>query len=132
MIMNRTRAERGLQPYVSPKKKWDETLARSIEMLTSVPVSTRRQRRIRQADSRSTSKKSRRATARKAFDQRQFEANLVGIARVYLRGAGSGDMRHNVTEHVYGIARARAAETGQSYDQSLKEVEGRLMMALPA
>lgn len=131
MLQIATRAQRDLPPYVSPKKVWDQFCdVLDAEVLVEAAPSSRRYRRQRARDLAAMGRKSRRAGNRKAFQRRQLEENLRGVARVYLQGKGTPEMRYNVTKMVHRLAEQRAAQTGAPVTGTIKEVEGKLLNAL--
>lgn len=138
MIQIATRFERGLlHPYVSPKKPWDQPLDptdseeygyRPIGPVAEqvVAASTRYFRRVRQRNLAAMGRKSRRKADRLAFEEKQNEQNLRGMARVYFGPCHSPAMVENVERAVGRFVSSHAEDKGIPLDDARAEVESML------
>jgi hypothetical protein len=68
----------------------------------------RRVRRINQADQRRFQKRATRNVRRERIAELQDTSTVLGIARVYLEGAGNPAMRRNVGDHVAAMSQQLA------------------------
>lgn len=124
--MNITYAE-GANP-TDQRSVFEAAMAKKRHPLEQA-IPARKLRRIRQADSRATAKKSRRNEFKQRTKAHHAEQSLIGVASVYLDGRGTDAMRRNVTRHVHRLARAHAEQTGQTFEGALKLAEGTLINA---
>lgn len=90
---------------------------------------TRRGRRARRTDSAVMRRKSRRSAAQEKQQREATQQTLLGWARVYLDGHGTDAMRRNVTAAVHRQARIFSEIEGESFEASLKRVEGAMLNA---
>lgn len=132
MITQKTRAERGLDPYVSPKKAWDPAVAvPAAEVLVEKEPSSRKERRAQATNREVTQRKSQKRATAQWLKQRHEQHNLLGIARVYLNTDGaherSPEVAKNATARVHKAAEAVSQRDGIGFEQALKVVEGDLL-----
>jgi hypothetical protein len=131
MITNKTRAERGLAPYVSPKKDWDERTHVVPEVLVAMEPSSRAARRAQDMGRRVQAHKNQARATRAQFARAQREYNQIGVARVYLNLDGAHErsphVARNVTARVYREADAVWSRDRIPWTGALKKVEGQLM-----
>lgn len=133
--IGRTRAERGLEPYKSPKKSWDaagpvSTHKVLVEREPSSRAARRALARARKADAREGQ---RRAT-KDWFAERQRHSNAIGVARCYFDVDGahqrSPQACRNATARVHREAEQVSKRDGIPYTTALKKVEGQMLQLL--
>lgn len=108
-------------PFITPQP---QSFVSGKEAPSNLP--RRKLRRLRQADSRATAKRSRRTAFLQAQHARHAQENLLGIARVFFGSAENPEMFINVVRHVRGLARDHAKQSDISYEKAFGEVEGAL------
>jgi hypothetical protein len=70
----------------------------------------RKQRRVQNADVRAQTKKATRRHRRGIINGLQNESTVLGLARVYVDGAGNESMQRNVAAHVQALSLALAKQ----------------------
>lgn len=145
----KTRAERGLPPYESPKKDWDVTFtggvvqnekptrqqlraaARDAGERPEVRPSDRQHLRKRSRDRSVMLAKSSARSTRQQIKRTYDEQSALAVARVYLNLDGaherSPQLSRNVTRDVHRQAELLAKREEIEFTAALKQLEGGLL-----
>lgn len=135
MITQKSRAERGLKPYVSPKKDWDAAVVTlEPEVLVEKAPSSRKDRRSQATDRKVQARKNSARATRQWLEQRQGEYDTLGVARVYFNTDGaherSPECARNATRRVHQAATTISQRDEIPWDRAIKVVEGDLLNVL--